>query len=80
MPMNVAVGLLIAASISIAGLIKVVWPEVLLDREADFEGRTPTSNELWQSRRDGMVMLAFGVIGLYAILTWDGTPPEFIGV
>lgn len=78
--MNIAISLLIASSITVVGLIKVVRPAMLLDREADAGSGPPTPDELRQSRWHGIVMLAFGAIGLYAILTWDGTPAEFIGV
>ncbi len=78
--MNIAVGLTIATSLTVAGLTKVVWPEVLIDRESDAPSGPPTAAELRQSFWHGIVMLVFGVIGLYAILTWDGTPAEFFPV
>jgi hypothetical protein len=78
--MNIAISLAIATLISLVGAIKVIWPAMLIDREADAGNGEPTPEELRRSRWHGMVMLAFGVIGLYAILTWDGTPAEFIGV
>jgi hypothetical protein len=78
--MGIAIGLTISIGLTVTGLCKVIWPAVLVEREAGGAGGPPTPEELRQSRWHGIVILAFGVIGLYAILTWDGTPAEFIGV
>ncbi len=77
---SMAVGLAISTSLTVAGLIKIVWPATLIDRDSVAPGDPPTAAELRQSRNHGLVMVAFGVIGLYAILTWDGTPAEFFPV
>ncbi|HZL86736.1 MAG TPA: hypothetical protein VFB96_00050 [Pirellulaceae bacterium] len=78
--MGSALGLVITALLTIYGSCKVIWPGILLDREEASADGAPTPQQLSESRIQGIVLLAFGIIGLYAILTWDGTPPEFIGV
>jgi hypothetical protein len=78
--MGIALGLTISTVISLVGLAKIIWPGWWIDREPENAGGAPTENELRQSRWQGVVMIAFGLTGLYAILTWDGTPAEFIGV
>jgi hypothetical protein len=78
--MAVAFGLTISTALAVTGLCKVIWPAWLIDRDAADESAPPTPKEIRQSRWHGIIMLAFAAIGLYAILTWDGTPAEFIGV
>lgn len=48
-------------------------------RPAASQTRTALAG-LSESRWQGIVMPGFGAVALYAILTWDGTPAEFIGV
>ena len=78
--MEYALGLIVGSLVTLVGLSKAIWPGWLIDRDEIPPGGEPTAAQLSQSRTQGLVMLAFGAILLYALLTWDGTPAEFIGV
>lgn len=78
--MDLALPLVIVSLLLAVGACKAIHPVMFLDSDAEREAGAPTPKALAESRWQGFIMLAFGVVVLYAILTSDGGPPEFIGV
>jgi len=70
-------GLFVFGSFAVGGFTGIFWPALIhsLDTEND-STVAPSSQQLWAVRISSVMMFLLGCIGLYALLTWDGTPPE----
>ena len=76
--LNTLLGLFVFGALLVGGFTATFWPALIhsLDTENDSTSAPPSSQQLWTVRISSLVMFLFGCAGVYAILTWDGTPPE----
>jgi hypothetical protein len=68
---------LVFGGLLIGGFTGTFWPALIhsLDTEND-SASAPSPDQLWKVRIGCIVMFLMGCVGIYAVLTWDGTPPD----
>jgi len=76
------IGLLVFGGLTAGGFAGIFWRALIhsLDTENDSTANdstaAPSPQQLWAVRISSVVMFLMGCVGLYAVLTWDGTPPD----
>jgi len=75
---NTLFGLLVSGLFLVAGFVGIFWPTLIhsLDTENDSTSTSHAPQQLWAIRISSLVMFLLGCAGIYAILTWDGTPAD----
>lgn len=70
--------LFISGVFLIGGFIGIFWPGLIhsLDTENASSTDPPSSQQLWTVRISSLLMFLMGCIGIYAVLTSDGTPAD----
>jgi uncharacterized protein YjeT (DUF2065 family) len=76
--MNQPLWLTVSIACIAAGGCTLLWPKSVSHFQEDAE--TSPSQAIREVRIGGGFLLFFGLALLYALLTWDGKPAEFIGV
>jgi len=75
---NTILAVCVFGGLVVGGFTGTVWPALFhsLDTENESTGAPPSPQQLWAVRVNCAVMFLIGCAGLYAVLTWDGTPPD----
>ena len=70
--------LLVFGVLVFGGFTGTFWPALIhsLDTENDSVTVAPSPQKLWTVRIGSVVAFLMGCAGLYAFLTWDGTPAD----
>jgi hypothetical protein len=75
--LDTLIAVLVFGGFLVTGFIGTFWPALIhsLDTENASAG-PPSPQQLRTMRVSSLVMFLMGCIGIYAVLTWDGTPPD----
>ena len=73
---NALVPVLISCGLILGGFTGIFWPAFVYSLNTDNESNIPSLRRRCPVRIGSFVMFLMGCIGLYAFVTWDGTPPD----